>query len=114
MAFEQSFKEKFNAVEALQDRVIVKRLETLQRESGIILPGQINEKPMRGIVVCAGPGKPLDDGTNRAMPIKAGDYVLFSKYSGNDFVFNGEELLVMREEDIMARFSVAKDEGAAS
>ena len=87
----------------LNDRVIVKRLEE-ERTSpgGIVIPDSATEKPIRGEVLAVGNGKILEDGSKRELDIKAGDKVLFGKYSGTEVKVNGEELLVMREDDIMA------------
>jgi len=87
----------------LHDRVIVKRLEE-ERTSpgGIVIPDSATEKPIRGEVLAVGNGKILEDGSKRELDIKTGDKVLFGKYSGTEVKVNGEELLVMREDDIMA------------
>ncbi|MDR0362202.1 MAG: co-chaperone GroES [Planctomycetota bacterium] len=88
----------------LDDRVVVKRLDAEEKTSGgIILPDAAKEKPQRGKVVAAGPGKLLDSG-NRATPdVQPGDEVLFGKYSGTEVKVDGEELLIMRESDILAK-----------
>ncbi|MCC8180388.1 MAG: co-chaperone GroES [Planctomycetes bacterium] len=88
----------------LDDRVVVKRLEAEEKTAGgIILPDNAKEKPQRGEVVAVGPGKLLDSG-NRATPdIVAGDKVLFGKYSGTEVKVDGVELLIMRENDILAK-----------
>ena len=87
----------------LHDRVIVKRMEE-ERTSpgGIVIPDSAAEKPVRGQVVAAGHGKRNDAGQIVAMDVKVGDKVLFGKYSGTEVKVDGQELLVMREEDIMA------------
>jgi chaperonin GroES len=87
----------------LHDRVIVKRVEE-ERTSpgGIVIPDSAAEKPIRGEVVAVGNGKILDSGEQRALDLKVGDKVLFGKYSGTEVKVDGEELLVMREDDIMA------------
>ena len=86
----------------LHDRVIVKRLEEERKTaSGIVIPDTAAEKPDQGEVVAVGNGKVLDDGKLRALDLKVGDRVLFGKYSGQAVKVEGEELLVMREEDIM-------------
>ena len=87
----------------LHDRVIVKRMEE-ERTSpgGIVIPDTATEKPIRGEITAVGPGKSLDDGTVRAVDVKVGDEVLFGKYSGTEVKIDGEDLLVLREEDIMA------------
>jgi len=87
----------------LHDRVIVKRMEE-ERTSpgGIVIPDSAAEKPIRGQVVAAGKGKRTEAGQIVAMDVKVGDKVLFGKYSGTEVKVDGQELLVMREEDIMA------------
>ena len=87
----------------LHDRVIVKRKEE-ERTSpgGIVIPDTAAEKPIRGEVTAIGPGKILDDGSVRKLDVKVGDEVLFGKYSGTEVKVDGDELLVLREEDIMA------------
>jgi len=87
----------------LHDRVIVKRMEEERVSAGgIVIPDSATEKPVRGKVLAVGNGKILDNGEKRALDIKAGDNILFGKYSGTEVKVDGEELLVMREEDIMA------------
>ena len=89
-------------IRPLHDRVIVKRLEEeTTTPGGIVLPGSAAEKPSQGIVLAVGNGKHLDNGTVRALEVKVGDKVLFGKYSGNEVKVDGEDLIVMREEDIM-------------
>ena len=87
----------------LHDRVIVKRMEEERLSAGgIVIPDNATEKPSRGEVVAVGNGKVLDSGEQRGLDVKAGDTVLFGKYSGTEVKVDGEELLVMREDDIMA------------
>jgi chaperonin GroES len=87
----------------LHDRVIVKRLEEERKTaSGIVIPDTVAEKPDQGEILAVGNGKVGDDGKVRALDVKVGDKVLFGKYSGQTVKVDGEELLVMREEDIMA------------
>lgn len=87
----------------LHDRVVVERVEAEEKTaSGIVLPGAAAEKPDMGIVVAVGAGKKLDNGTNQAMCVKPGDKVLFGKYSGQVVKQDSKELLVMREDDILA------------
>ena len=87
----------------LHDRVIVKRLEEEKKTaSGIVIPDSATEKPDQGEVLAVGTGKVGDDGKVRPMDVKVGDRVLFGKYSGSTVKVDGDELLVMREEDIMA------------
>ena len=90
-------------IRPLHDRVIIKRMEE-ERTSpgGIVIPDTAQEKPIRGKVVAVGNGKILDNGEVRKLDVKVGDQVLFGKYSGTEVKMDGEELLVMREEDIMA------------
>ncbi|MEO0314351.1 MAG: hypothetical protein RI928_807 [Pseudomonadota bacterium] len=87
----------------LHDRVIVERLEQeTKTASGIVLPDAAAEKPDQGKVVAVGNGKILDDGKVRPLDVKVGDKVLFGKYSGQAVKVDGKEVLVMREDDIMA------------
>jgi len=87
----------------LHDRVIVKRMEEERVSAGgIVIPDSATEKPVRGEVLAAGNGKILENGEKRPLDVKVGDKVLFGKYSGTEVKVDGEELLVMREEDIMA------------
>jgi chaperonin GroES len=90
-------------IRPLHDRVIVKRLEE-ERTSpgGIVIPDTAAEKPMQGKIVAAGKGKILEDGKVRALDVKVGDKILFGKYSGTEVKMDGDELVVMREEDVMA------------
>jgi chaperonin GroES len=89
-------------IRPLHDRVIVKRLEEERKTaSGIVIPDTAAEKPDQGEVLAVGAGKILEDGKVRPMAVKPGDRVLFGKYSGQAVKVEGEELLVMREEDIM-------------
>ena len=86
----------------LHDRVIVKRLDNeTKTASGIVIPDNAAEKPDQGEVLAIGPGKKDDKGNNIALDVKVGDRVLFGKYSGQTVRVKGDELLVMREEDIM-------------
>jgi chaperonin GroES len=89
-------------IRPLHDRVIVKRLEEERKTaSGIVIPDAAAEKPDQGEIIAVGNGKVLDDGKVRPLEVKVGDRVLFGKYSGQSVKVDGEELLVMREEDIM-------------
>ncbi|MEJ2380354.1 MAG: co-chaperone GroES [Gammaproteobacteria bacterium] len=90
-------------IRPLHDRVIIKRMEE-ERTSpgGIVIPDSAAEKPIRGEVIAVGNGKILENGDVRALDLKVGDKVLFGKYSGTEVKVEGEDLLVMREEDIMA------------
>ena len=87
----------------LADRVVVKAAEAEEKtKGGIILPDTAKEKPVEGTVVAAGPGKVSDNGELIKMTIKAGDKVLYGKYSGTEVTIDGEEYLIMRESDIFA------------
>ena len=87
----------------LHDRVVIKRVEEERTSAGgIVLPDSATEKPVRGEVIAVGNGKILDSGDVRPLDVKVGDKVLFGKYSGNDVKVGDEELVVMREDDIMA------------
>jgi chaperonin GroES len=90
-------------IRPLHDRVVVKRTEE-ERTSpgGIVIPDTAAEKPIRGKVIAIGNGKILDSGDVRPLDLKVGDNVLFGKYSGTEVKVNGEDLLVMREDDVMA------------
>ena len=89
-------------IRPLQDRVIVKRVEEEEKtKGGIIIPDTAKEKPMEGKVIAAGKGKVLEDGKIHALDVKAGDRVLFGKYAGTEVKIDGEEHLIMREEDIL-------------
>jgi chaperonin GroES len=86
----------------LHDRVVIRRLEQEDRSAGgIIIPETAQEKPMQGEVVAVGPGNRADDGKLTPLDVKAGDRILFGKYSGTEVKVDGEELLIMRESDIM-------------
>ena len=90
-------------IKPLFDRVVIKRMEEEKMSAGgIVIPDSATEKPIKGEVVAVGEGKTLDNGSVRAPKVKVGDKVLFGKYSGTEVKVEGEELLVMREEDVMA------------
>ncbi|MDD5567814.1 MAG: co-chaperone GroES [Candidatus Omnitrophica bacterium] len=91
-------------IKPLGDRIVVKALEAeAKTKGGIVLPDTAKEKPQEGKVVAVGKGKVLDNGTTQAPEVKVGDKVLYGKYSGNEITTKeGEELLIMREEDILA------------
>ncbi len=90
-------------VRPLHDRVIVKRVkEEETTKGGIIIPDTAKEKPVEGKVIAVGDGKVGDDGKKIAMEVKAGDKVLFGKYAGTEIQIDGEEHLIMREDDIIA------------
>ena len=87
----------------LHDRVVVKRMEEERTSAGgIVIPDSATEKPMRGEVIAVGNGKIMDSGDVRALDVKTGDTVMFGKYSGNEVKVGDEELVIMREDDIMA------------
>jgi chaperonin GroES len=90
-------------IRPLHDRIIVKRLEEERTSAGgIIIPDTAAEKPIQGKVVAVGKGKILENGTVRPLDVKVGDKVLFGKYGGTEVKVEGDDLLVMREEDVMA------------
>ncbi len=86
----------------LHDRLLVKRLEEEETtKGGIIIPDSAKEKPMEGKIIATGKGKKLEDGKISALDVKGGDNVLFSKYAGTDIKIDGEDYLIMREDDIL-------------
>jgi chaperonin GroES len=90
-------------IRPLHDRVIVKRIEEEEiTKGGIIIPDTAKEKPSEGKIVAVGKGKLLDNGKMQALEVKKGDKVLFGKYAGTDVKIDGEEHLIMREDDIIA------------
>ncbi len=87
----------------LRDRVIVRRLEEEEKtKGGIIIPDTAKEKPQQGEIIAVGNGKVLENGNVVPLTVKEGDKILFSKYAGNEVKVEGEELLIMREDDILA------------
>ncbi|MGA1861893.1 co-chaperone GroES [Deferribacter thermophilus] len=89
-------------IKPLQDRVLVKRIEVEEKtESGIIIPDTAREKSQEGEVIAVGPGKVLENGTKIELTVKPGDRILFSKYAGTEIKIDGEEYLIMREDDIL-------------
>jgi len=89
-------------IRPLHDRVVVRRMEEERKSAGgIVIPDSATEKPIQGEVIAAGKGKILENGDVRPLDVQVGDKVLFGKYSGTEVKIEGEELLVMREEDIM-------------
>jgi chaperonin GroES len=89
-------------IRPLHDRVIVQRLEEEEKtKGGIIIPDSAKEKPQEGKVIAVGPGKILENGTKIALDVKVGDKILFGKYSGTEIKIEGEEFLMMREDDIL-------------
>jgi chaperonin GroES len=96
----------------LHDRVIVRRIEENEQvRGGIIIPDTAKEKPQEGEVIAVGEGKRKDDGTRQPLDVSAGDRVLFGKYSGSEIKIDGEELLIMREDEILG---IIERAGAAS
>jgi chaperonin GroES len=92
-------------IRPLHDRLVVRRLEEGRTSpGGIVIPDTATEKPMRGEVLAVGKGKSLDNGSLRAPEVKIGDKVLFGKYAGTEVKVEGEDLLVLREEDVMGVF----------
>ena len=91
-------------IRPLHDRLIVKRLEEQEQRSagGIIIPDTAKEKPQEGKVLAVGAGKKNEDGKRTPLDVKAGDRILFGKYSGSDIKIDGEEHLILREEDVLA------------
>ncbi len=89
-------------IRPLQDRVLVKRVEESNKtKGGIIIPDTAKEKPQEGEVVAVGKGRVLEDGSQRALDVHAGDRILFGKYSGTEVKIDEEEYLIMREDDIL-------------
>jgi chaperonin GroES len=99
-------------IKPLHDRVILRRIEEGEQvRGGIIIPDTAKEKPQEGEVIAVGAGKYKEDGTRQELDVKAGDRVLFGKYSGSEIKIDGEELLIMREDEILG---VIERAGAAS
>ena len=99
-------------IRPLHDRVIVRRIEEGEQvRGGIIIPDTAKEKPQEGEVVAAGDGKYKEDGTRQSLDVRQGDRVLFGKYSGSEIKIDGEELLIMREDEILG---IIERAGAAS
>ena len=89
-------------VRPLHDRIIIQRLEEGEQQiGGIIIPDSAKEKPQQGKVIAAGNGKSKDDGTRTPLDVKAGDLILFGKYSGQEIKLDGEEYIIMREEEVL-------------
>ncbi len=90
-------------IQPLQDRILVKRLDEEEEQiGGIIIPDSAKEKPQEGEVVAVGPGKVTDDGKRQAPEVSEGDKILFAKYAGTEVKSEGEEFLIMREDDVLA------------
>ena len=95
-------------IRPLYDRIVVKRIEEQETtRSGIIIPDSAQEKPQEAEVIAVGNGKRLDDGKLVPLDVKVGDRILFGKYSGNDIRLDGEEYLIMREEDVLGVLDAA-------
>ena len=89
-------------IRPLRDRVVIRRLKEEEKTAGgLFIPDTAKEKPLEGEIVAVGNGKVLDDGTLRKLEVKVGDRVLFGKYTGSDVILDGEERLVVREDDIL-------------
>jgi chaperonin GroES len=89
-------------IRPLHDRILVKRIdEETKTKGGIIIPDTAKEKPQEGKVIAAGAGKVNEDGTTRPMDVKTGDRILFSKYAGTDVKVDGEDLIIIREDDVL-------------
>jgi len=102
-------------IRPLHDRVIVRRIEEGEQvRGGIIIPDTAKEKPQEGEVVAVGDGKYREDGTRQTLDVKAGDRVLFGKYSGSEIKLDNEELLIMREDEILGIISRAAAGKAAA
>ena len=90
------------SIRPLHDRIIIQRLdEGEQKVGGIIIPDSAKEKPQQGKVIAAGNGKSKDDGTRTPLDVKAGDRILFGKYSGQEIKLDGEEYLIIREDEVL-------------
>ena len=95
-------------IRPLYDRIVVKRIDEQEMtRSGIIIPDSAQEKPQEAEVIAVGHGKRLEDGTLVALDVKAGDRILFGKYSGNEIRLDGEEYLIMREDDVLGILDAA-------
>ena len=91
------------SIKPLHDRVVIKRMEEERLSAGgIVIPDSATEKPIKGEIVAVGPGKPLDNGSVRALSVKVGDKVLFGKYSGTEQKIDGVEYVFIKEDDIFA------------
>lgn len=90
-------------IQPLQDRILVQRLDAEEEQvGGIIIPDSAKEKPQEGEVIAVGPGKVTDDGKRQAPEVSEGDKILFAKYAGTEVKSEGEEYLIMREDDVLA------------
>ncbi len=101
-------------IRPLYDRIMVKRVEEKETvQGGIIIPDTAKEKPQEGEVVAVGQGKRLEDGKLVPLDVKAGDRILFGKYSGNEIKLDGEEYLIMREDDVLGVIQAGPKKGKA-
>ncbi|MGO9096879.1 MAG: co-chaperone GroES [Bryobacteraceae bacterium] len=101
-------------IRPLYDRIVVKRIEEKEQiQGGIIIPDTAKEKPQEGLVIAVGQGKRLDSGKVVALDVKAGDRILFGKYSGNEIKIDGEEYIIMREDDVLGILESAAKEVTA-
>jgi len=96
-------------VRPLQDRILVERIEEEVKKGNIIIPDTAKEKPQQGKVIAVGPGRIDESGKRIPMDVKKGDLILFGKYSGNEIKVNDKELLIMREEDVLAVIEKKED-----
>jgi len=95
-------------IRPLYDRIVVKRIEEQETtRNGIVIPDSAKEKPQEGEVIAIGKGKRLDDGKMVVLDVRAGDRILFGKYSGNEITLDGTEYIIMREEDVLGVLDVA-------
>jgi len=95
-------------IRPLYDRIVVKRIEDQETtRNGIVIPDSAKEKPQQGEVMAIGKGKRLEDGTMVALDVKAGDRILFGKYSGNEITLEGTEYIIMREDDVLGVLDAA-------
>ena len=101
-------------IKPLHDRVIIRRIEdsTNQTAGGLFIPDTAKEKPQEGEVIAAGEGKYKEDGTRQTLDVKAGDRVLFGKYSGSEIKLDGEEFIIMREDEILGIIQRAGEKAA--
>jgi len=91
------------ALKPLADRIVVKALDAQEKtKSGIVLPDTAKEKPQEGKVIAVGPGRLLDEGTVKSLEVKNGDRVLYGKYSGTEVSIEGDDYLILREDDVLA------------
>lgn len=102
-------------IRPLYDRIVVKRIEEQETtRNGIVIPDSAKEKPQEGEVIAVGHGKRMDDGKLVALDVKAGDRILFGKYSGSDTKLDGTEYLIMREDDVLGVLTAAASNGKTS